>query len=129
MNKHTNPSLKPLVGARIYNVWVEMLRVLVPQARTHRLAPVVAGMLQFAAGVASDKFGNDPEEGSLADLLLYAEPPETPYGSDSELSEYVATLFSDAGVKHDRVSARGDQYSIIDSAIYEFANWYNMPWE
>ena len=129
MNKHTNPSLKPLVGARTYNVWVEMLRVLVPESRTHRLAPVVAGMLQFAAGVASEKFGDEPKEGSLAELLLNEERPEEPRGSDSELGRYIATLFSDAGVKHDRVSVRGDRYSIIDSAICEFANWYNMPWE
>lgn len=40
-------SLDAVVGPDTYSVWVNMLRALVPQGRTHRLAPLVAGMLQY----------------------------------------------------------------------------------
>jgi hypothetical protein len=46
-----------------------------------------------------------------------------------ELSELVAQLFVDAEVSFERVSSRGDDYSVIESAIYEFIHWYDMPWE
>jgi len=38
-------------------------------------------------------------------------------------------LFADAGVTHERVNARGKEYSMAESAVAEFVNWYNMPWE
>ena len=38
-----------VVGSPTYSVWVDMLERLVPGDRTHRLAPLVAGMLQYAA--------------------------------------------------------------------------------
>ncbi len=39
------PSLQSVVGETTYEIWLEMLRILVPGARTHRLAPMLAGML------------------------------------------------------------------------------------
>lgn len=39
-------SLQEVVGAQTYTSWVDMLRRLAPDGRTHRLAPLVAGMLQ-----------------------------------------------------------------------------------
>ena len=46
-----------------------------------------------------------------------------------ELSELVEQLFADARVNFERVSSRGDEYSVIESAIYEYIHWYDMPWE
>ena len=46
-DKKTKNSLKTVVGQETYDVWVDMLRRLVPEGRTHRLAPMIAGMLQY----------------------------------------------------------------------------------
>ncbi len=51
------PSLKDVVGQPTYDVWVDMLRRLVPDGRPHRLAPMIAGMLQYAYLVASEEYG------------------------------------------------------------------------
>ena len=48
MSQEDNQSLKSLVGAKTYKVWVDMVQSLVPHGRTHRLAPLVAGMLHHA---------------------------------------------------------------------------------
>ena len=47
-------SLQAVVGQLKYATWVDMLRRLVPDGRTHRLAPLVAGMLQYATLLAND---------------------------------------------------------------------------
>lgn len=47
--------IKDVVGVKIYNVWIDMLKRLVPNGRTHRLSVVVGGMLQFTYEVASEK--------------------------------------------------------------------------
>ncbi len=121
-------SLKQIVGQTTYSVWVDMLRQLVPEGRTHRLAPLVAGMVQHATKIVYEKYGDEPEEGSVAQVLLLAieayDPSET-----EDLSELVAQLFDDANVGYERTSSRGDDYSIVESAIYEFIHWYDMPWE
>lgn len=40
--------LEKLVGHEVYSSWIKMLQALVPHGRTHRLAVLVAGMLQYA---------------------------------------------------------------------------------
>jgi len=121
-------SLKPIVGEKTYAVWVEMLKQLVPDGRTHRLSVVVAGMLQYASKIAYEKFGSEPKEGSVAASLLFAgETGEEE--SVSELSDIIEQLFDDAKVRHARKSSRGDEYSIIDSAVMEYIHWHDMPWE
>jgi hypothetical protein len=122
-------SLEEIVGKETYTVWVEMLRQLVPDGRTHRLAPLVAAMLQYASTLAYEKNGGDPEEGSAAQLLLEASEAYDPEEAVELLSELVQGLFEEAGVKFRRTSSRGDDYSIIDSAVYEFIHWHDMPWE
>ena len=62
-------SLKQIVGPKTYTVWVEMLQQLVPDGRTHRLAPLVVGMLQYASNVAYQQYGDSPDEGSVAHIL------------------------------------------------------------
>ncbi|MGH7771969.1 MAG: hypothetical protein ACREQA_06990 [Candidatus Binatia bacterium] len=106
-----------------------MLQRLVPDGRTHRLAHVVAGMLQHASLVAYEKFGDYPNEGSAAQSLLYASEQGEPDEIIRDLSDIVEKLFEDAGVKYKRVNRRGDEYSVIESAIAEFVHWHNMPWE
>lgn len=128
-SKVSKGTLKPLVGARTYGVWVEMLSQLVPHGRTHRLGPFVAGMLHYSSAVAYEKFGDSPPEGSAAEALLVA--AET--GDIEEAAEHLETvvnaLFEDAGVDATRTSSRGDEYSIAENAIMEFVKWYDMPWE
>jgi hypothetical protein len=121
-------SLKQIVGQKTYSVWVEMLRQLVPEGRTHRLAPLVAGMLQYTADMAYQKYGDNPDEGSVAHVLMMASDVYDPAEAE-ELSELLEQLFEDAQASAERVSSRGDDYSIIESAIYEFIHWYDMPWE
>jgi hypothetical protein len=122
-------SLKQIVGKEIYTTWVEMLRRLVPDGRTHRLAPLIAGMLQYASTLAYEKYGDRPEEGSAAHALLLASEADDPDEVEELLSELLEQLFSDAKVNYQRISSRGDDYSIIESALYEFIHWYDMPWE
>jgi len=47
--KKSARSLVTVVGPEVYGSWVSMLRVLVPDGRTHRLAPLVAAMRQTDA--------------------------------------------------------------------------------
>ena len=89
------PSLKDIVGQQTYDVWVDMLRRLVSDGRTHRLAPMIAGMLQYACLVASEEGDDEVEEGSAASILLdcddIGDPEDAP-----ELLGLVARLFKDA---------------------------------
>jgi hypothetical protein len=121
-------SLKDVVGQKVYDLWLDMLRRLVPDGRTHRLAPMIAGMLQYVADVAIQKFGDEPEEGTAAYYLLGADEIWDP-GEAGDLQDLVAQLFEDAGVEYERVNSRGEGYSVAESAIYEYIHWYDMPWE
>lgn len=109
-------------------MWTKMLRSLVPEGRTHRLAPIVAGMLQYAADKAYKKYGDDPEEGTVAHSLLIASEMYDPEEA-TDLLDLIKQLFEDARVGYERVNHRGNKYSIAESAIYEFIHWYDMPWE
>lgn len=128
MVKRDQGNLKELVGGKVYSVWVDMLRRLVPEGRTHRLASVIASMLQYALGVADEKYGSDPEEGSLAYLLCVLSEEADDEAKDLFLP-IVEKLLEDSGVKSKRKSARGVEYSIAEAAMQEFVNWYSMPWE
>jgi hypothetical protein len=127
--KPTERSLKSLVGEKTYSVWVEMLKQLVPDGRTHRLSVVVAGLLQHSSKIAYEKFGNKPEEGSVAASLLYASELNDYEESTAELSDILAQLFDNAKVRYQRTNHRGEEYSIIDSAVLEYIHWHDMPWE
>lgn len=127
-HKHRR-SLETLVGKQTYAVWAKMLHCLVPDGRTHRLAPLVAGMLQYAATVAYEQYGDNPEEGTVAHSLFVASEA---YDSDQAaelLFDMIQQLFHDAKVTYKRVNSQGEEYSIADSIIEEFIHWYDMPWE
>ena len=122
-------TLSSVVGAQTYSVWVEMLHTLVPDGRTHRLSIVVAGMLRHAVDIAAARFGEDAPERSAAASLIQAAEEADPEQVAEEIGDLVEGLFRDAKVAGSRVNARGDEYSLLDSAIQEFTSWYAMPWE
>jgi len=129
MEKKTQRSLREVVGEEVYSVWTQMLHEIVPEGRTHRLAPTIAAMLQFAAAVAYKKGGGDPEEDSMEYSLLFAAEGIDPEEAFDLLLKPVEKLLRDAKVRAKRTSSRGEEYSIAKSAVVEFVNGYNMPWE
>ena len=118
-------SLRQVVGSVKYTTWVDMLRRLVPDGRTHRLAPLVAGMLQYATLLANDM--ND--ENMIGQQLQEAAEAYDPEEAKPLLLPVIDQLFADAGVSYQRTNARGRGYSIADEIIYEYVQWYDMPWE
>ncbi|MBK7919033.1 MAG: hypothetical protein IPJ94_22775 [Chloroflexi bacterium] len=121
----SSQSLQQVVGSVKYTTWVDMLRRLVPDGRTHRLAPLVAGMLQYATLLADDM---DYEE-SVVQRLQEAAEAYDPEEASSLLLPLIDQLFADAGVSYQRTNARGRGYSIADEIIHEYMHWYDMPWE
>ena len=129
MGKKAQRGLKDVVGEDVYSVWTQMLHVIVPNGRTHRLAPTIAAMLQFAAALAYKQCEGNPEEGSIEDSLLFAAEGIDPEEAMEVLLKPVEKLLRDSKVRAKRTSSRGEQYSVAESAVVEFVNWYNMPWE
>ena len=129
MGSQQKRSLKTVVGEDTYAVWTEMLRRLVPSSRTHRLAPLIAGMLHYATDIAYEKYGGKPEEGTVEHALLSASEMYDYDEVYSDLIVIVAGLFEDAGVEYERVNSRGERYSLAERTFYEFIHWYDMPWE
>jgi hypothetical protein len=127
--KMSEKSLETIVGKNIYSTWVKMLRSLVPQGRTHRLAPMIAGMLQYAVDEVYEKQGDGPEEGTVAHALVMASESYEVADAYEYVKDFLEKLFNDAGVEFKRVNARGQEYSVAESALYEFISWYLMPWE
>ena len=71
MSESISRSLQEVVGEKTYSVWVEMLRELVPDGRTHRLSVVVAGMLHHALEIAiKEKRGRYTEEKNSVAMSL-----------------------------------------------------------
>jgi hypothetical protein len=129
MPRKAKRSLSAVVGKETYTVWVNMLRELVPDGRTHRLSVVVAGMLKYALTVAQSKrdeeLADDSVERSLLDVAEVGDPSEV-----ADLLHDVTTqLFKDADVVYQRTNSRGSHYSIVEDAYEEFMRWYDMPWE
>lgn len=128
MRARSRRSLQDVVGEKTYSVWVEMLHELVPDGRTHRLSVVIAGLLQYALVIAEKLDKDELEEGSVA-LSLANATEMSPDEIKDELHDVVKQLFRDAAVAFDRVSKRGDPYSIADEAYNEFASWFDYPWD
>ena len=122
-------SLQDVVGPQTYAVWVDMLHSLVPDGRTHRLAPLIASMLHHAAATADAKENEHRVEGTAVDTLRKATEADDPEEVNALLLGMIDRLFADAGVSYRRTSARGEGYSIADEILYEYFHWYDMPWE
>jgi len=128
MRAKSKRSLQDVVGKESYAVWVDMLRELVPDGRTHRLSVIVAGMLHYATVMAEKLDQDDLEEGSVALSLINANEMN-PDEIRHEIHDVVKRLFQEAGVTFDRVSKRGEPYSIADEAYHEFSSWFDYPWD
>jgi len=120
--------LRNVVGDATYEVWVSMLRDLVPSGRTHRLAPLIAGMLQYGVSRAL-KSKERNVEGTEAWCLVAATECVDPDEAGEFINDLLLRIFKDARVKADRQTAQGIGYSIIEEAIQEFVRWEYMPWE
>jgi hypothetical protein len=125
--REASRNFRTVVGADTYEVWVRMLRELVPDGRTHRLAVMLAGMLQYAVGMAAAKGHKD--EPSLAASLLEASEATDPSEVEELIHYAVVQLFKDAKVRFERRNARGDKYSVAEDSYEEFIHWFDMPWE
>lgn len=118
-------SLQVVVGSHTYAAWVDMLRRLVPNGRTQRLAPLVAGMLHYATLLGYET----TEDNAVVEALQAAAEADEPDESSQWLLPLIDRLFADARVTYRRTNARGQGYSIADEIIYEYLHWYDMPWE
>ena len=122
----SNPTIKTVVGAKVYAVWLEMLRRLVPYGRTHRLSVLIASMLQVAVEIANEKEQSSAKARELVEAIELVFEDED---GEREILRMIEELFKDAGVKFKRVSSRGERYSIAEDALYQFIHWEDMPWE
>ena len=129
MPKKSKRSLQDVVGKETYDVWVDMLRELVPNGRTHRLSVVVAGMLEYAVDKSMQIKHRNEEAHSVAMSLIDATDTSDPESIKELIHDVVDRLFKDAGVEYERVSKRGEHYSIADEIYNEFSGWYDYPWD
>ena len=129
MPRKSKRSLQAVVGPETYAVWVEMLRALVPDGRTHRLAMLVAGMLQYAVTTVAPTADNDADRLTVAASLIASTETADPEDVKELLHDVVIRLFKDAGVEYQRKNSRGVPYTIAESIYEEYINWFNMPWE
>ena len=104
----SNPTIKTVVGAKVYAVWLEMLRRLVPYGRTHRLSVLIASMLQVAVEIANEKEQSSAKARELVEAIELVFEDED---GEREILRMIEELFKDAGVKFKRVSSRGERYS------------------
>ena len=129
MPRKSKRSLQDVVGQETYDVWVDMLRELVPNGRTHRLSVVVAGMLEYAVDKSMQIKHRNEKEYSVAMSLIDATDTSDPDSIKELIHDVVDRLFKDAGVEYKRVSKRGEHYSIADEIYNEFSGWYDYPWD
>ena len=120
--------IKDLVGTKKYSVWMEMLKRLVPNGRTHRLSVVVASMLQVAYEIAQEREESNAKARQLSSIFESA----FEHGEENAIEpllKITEQVFKDAGVGFKRVNRKGQGYSIAEEAIHQFLNWDAMPWE
>ncbi len=128
MNKLID-EFKEIIGEQHFLSFLFFLKEIGPDARTHRLCVVIASILRFAV----KQLPAHCEEGTLSQALITLN--EEPYLAQEQSDEFelvfglIDGLCNEAGILNGRVSARGENYSIAENAILEYAAWYNMPWE
>jgi len=120
--------IKDVVGSKNYSVWLEMLKRLVPNGRTHRLSVVVASMLQVAYEIAQEREESNAKAKKLSSIFESAFEHDEENGIEP-LLKITEQVFKDAGVGFKRVNRKGQGYSIAEEAVYQFLNWDAMPWE
>jgi F0F1-type ATP synthase delta subunit len=120
--------IKDVVGSKNYSVWLEMLKRLVPNGRTHRLSVVIASMLQVAYEIAQEREESNAKARQLSSIFESACEHDEENGIEP-LLKITEQLFKDAGVGFKRVNRKGHGYSIAEEAVHQFMNWDAMPWE
>jgi len=120
--------IEDVVGKKVYGTWIDMLQKLVPEGRTHRLAVVIAGMLRYTEMVSYDKQDKNSKARNLAEFFEFSYEQSMEDDIEGILS-LIECFLADANVSYKRVNAKGDGYSIAESAVYEFFSWENMPWK
>jgi len=120
--------IKEILDQSEYEFLLKLLKALVPEGRTHRLAVFMAGCLHYIHQIANQKQNGNPTAekfSELADSLIndYNEDAHT------ELEKSLKSLLKDANVKFIRTNSKGNSYSIIDTTMEEYISWFNMPWE
>jgi hypothetical protein len=128
MVRRVDEMIKDVVGSKNYNVWMEMLRRLVPYGRTHRLSVVVASMLQVAYEIAQEKEESNAKARKLFSIFESANEHDDENGI-KPLLKITEQVFKDAKVGFKRVNRKGSGYSIAEEAVNEFLNWDAMTWE
>ena len=128
MVRRVDEMIKDVVGSKNYNVWMEMLRRLVPYGRTHRLSVVVASMLQVAYEIAQEKEESNAKARKLFSIFESANEHDDENGI-KPLLKITEQVFKDAKVGFKRVNRKGSGYSMAEEAVYEFLNWDAMTWE
>ena len=120
---------REIIGDQKFKSLLTILKSIGPDARTHRISVVIAAILRFAV----NQLPAHDEDGTLSHALITID--EEPYLAHEEsqefglISDFIDCLCKEAGLHNQRASARGEDYSIAENAIHEYAAWYNMPWE
>ena len=128
MVRRVDEMIKDVVGSKNYNVWMEMLRRLVPYGRTHRLSVVVASMLQVAYEIAQEKEESNAKARKLFSIFESANEHDDENGI-KPLLKITEQVFKDAKVGFKRVNRKGSGYSIAEEAVNDFLTWDAMTWE
>ena len=120
---------KEIIGEQELRSFLTFLKAIGPDARTHRISVVIASILRFAVNQLPDHC----EDGSLAQALTLIDQEPYLVNENSEecelIFDFIDCLCKEAGMLNERTSARGDGYSVAENALFEYASWYNMPWE
>jgi len=116
---------KRIIGDPVYNAYLSTLKVIGPDARTHRISVVIAAMLRYALRMLPEQCEKD----SLGAALITLDEGADRSDGYRRVADLIEELCREAGMCNRRQSARGDQYSIADNVIAEHCAWYNMPWE
>ena len=128
MNKFID-EFKDIIGEQKFKSFLELLKNIGPDARTHRISVVIASILRFAV----NQLPPDCDHGTLSQALITLD--EEPYLAHEQSDEYklvydvIDKLCIESGMQNERESSRGESYSIAENVILEYAAWYNMPWE
>ncbi len=116
---------KEIVGDQYFSSFLALLKEIGPDARTHRISVVIASILRFAV----NQLPPECEDGSIAQaLLVLDEEPSLAYEQSDEhemVFDLVDGLCSEANMMNERESTRGEDCSIAENAILEYAAWYN----
>ena len=120
---------KEIVGDQHFSSFLALLKDIGPDARMHRISVVIASILRFAV----NQLPPECKEGSIAQaLLVLDEEPDLAHEQSDEhemVFDLVDGLCSEANMMNERESTRGEDYSIAENVIVEYAAWYNRPWE